>query len=593
MATSNPALKTSSTAENSKEITRTILPYIIGMLVQIPLLVLYFFWLGERPHYSSWFPFGILATVVLIYFRWPRDGKQVFMESLWSNILLAIAIISGLLAVLFVEPWFAACSVYTLIASLMARVIDRETGRSLWPVALPLYVTLAIPLNYDQRLINWLQSSSAHLTSRLLDLVNIAHYMPGTVIEVPGNKYGIEEACSGIQSFFLLLFVAVVLCVWLRRTVFRSILLIAAAVIWSVFMNCIRIFLIPIFDINFDIDLSVGIQHDLLGWSTMAMGVMLLLSTDQFLMFLFGPVDPGTGSSGPLGKFITKVWNGLIAGKKDDEETTKRRKSRRKPLTSISKLLAWATAVLLGVGGLWALMDIKNCYEAPEHASLNFFSTKVVYPLKETSLPAELDGWRQIKNGYKSDDRSRGSDFGEKSDSWTFLSPTGRGFLALASFDQAFPGWHELTTCYKNSGWELIVRKKQEYELPGADGESTSWPYIEAHFEKATGERGMLVFSLFDGFGEPFDPPKEWNAFAHLMHGATGRLGSRIRARLFQNSAYQTQIFVRGYGEIDAKIQDEVTDRYLKIREIMRQEFIAARQAEENGGASSAVALNQ
>ena len=173
MATSNPALKTSSTAENSKEITRTILPYIIGMLVQIPLLVLYFFWLGERPHYSSWFPFGILATVVLIYFRWPRDGKQVFMESLWSNILLAIAIISGLLAVLFVEPWFAACSVYTLIASLMARVIDRETGRSLWPVALPLYVTLAIPLNYDQRLINWLQSSSAHLTSRLLDLVNI------------------------------------------------------------------------------------------------------------------------------------------------------------------------------------------------------------------------------------------------------------------------------------------------------------------------------------------------------------------------------------------------------------------------------------
>ena len=153
------------------------------------------------------------------------------------------------------------------------------------------------------------------------DSVNIAHYMPGTVIEVPGNKNGIEEACSGIQSFFLLLFVAVVLCVWLRRTVFRSILLIAAAVIWSVFMNCIRIFLIPIFDINFDIDLSVGIQHDLLGWSTMAMGVMLLLSTDQFLMFLFGPVDPGTGSSGPLGKFITKVWNGLIAGKKDDEET--------------------------------------------------------------------------------------------------------------------------------------------------------------------------------------------------------------------------------------------------------------------------------
>ena len=593
MATSNPAIqsetRTSSSSESSKEIVRTILPYIIGILVQMPLLVLYYFWLSDRPHYSSWWPFGVLATLVLIYFRWPRDGKQIFMESWWSNVLLVIAVLSGLTGVLFVEPWFAACSVYTLVASLMARVIDRDTGRSLWTVALPLFVTLAIPMNRDQWLINWLQSSSAHLTSRLLDLVNIAHYMPGTVIEVPGKQYGIEEACSGIQSFFLLLFVAIVLCVWLRRTLFRSILLVGAAVLWSIFMNCIRIFLIPICDINFDIDLSEGVQHDLLGWTTMALGVFLLLSTDQFLMFLFGPVESGASSSGPMGKFITKVWNGLIAGKKDDEETTRRRKSRRKPLTGMSKMLAWGTAAILGIGGMLALWDIKNCYQAPEHASLNFFSTKVVFPLKETSLPEQIEDWKQVPNGYKSDDRSRGSDFGEKSDSWTYMSPN--RFFALASFDQAFPGWHELTTCYRNTGWKMTTRDKREFDFDGPNGEKISWPYIEAHFEKDTGERGMLVFSLFDSFGEPFDPPKEWNAIAHLLHGATGRLGSRIRARLFSNSAYQTQVFVRGYGDISPDVRDEVTDRYLTIREIMRQEFIAARNEEDGGG--NAVALNQ
>ena len=290
-------VSSSQPVDRSKEAVRNILPFAIGILVQIPLLVLYYKWLWARPHYSSWFLFGIGATLVLIYTRWPRDGRQIFMESWWSNVLLAVAIGSGILGVIFVEPWFAACSVYTLIASLMARVIDRESGRSMWPVALPIYVTLAIPGGYDQQLINWLQSSSAHLTSRLLDLISIAHYMPGTVIEVPGKRYGIEEACSGIQSFFLLLFVAVVMSVWLRRTVFRTAILIAAAIVWSVFMNCIRIFLIPFLDQNFGFDLTEGVAHDLLGWSTMAVGVMLLLSTDQFLMFLFGAVDPSTSVS--------------------------------------------------------------------------------------------------------------------------------------------------------------------------------------------------------------------------------------------------------------------------------------------------------
>lgn len=560
---------------------RTILPYALGIIVQLPLLVLYFKALSIRPHYSSWWPFAIVATGALIWYRWPKDGKQVFMNSLWSNILLVLGLVIGMAGVLFVEPWFAACSVFTLLMSLMARTIDRDTGKGLWTTVLPLFVALQVPMNYDRSLITWLQSSSAYLTSRLLDLINIPHYMPGTVIQIPGKEYGIEEACSGIQSFFLLVFVAVVLCVWLRRTLFRSVILIVAAVVWSVFMNCMRIFLIPVADLNFNADLSHGIQHSLLGWCTMALGVLMLLSTDQFLMFLFGPVDPGTSTSGPMGKFITNVWNNLISGKKEDEDTAKRRRSKRQPLSFVSRGLSWVAAGVLAAGGLWSLLDIKNSFEVPEKSlSVNFFTSKVVYPLGQSAMPDVVKDWRVIDDGYDRDDRTRASDLGEKSDSWAFASPN--QFYATASFDQTFPGWHELTKCYTNQGWKLVKRDR----IPLDDSEEVDeslkeWPYIEAHFEKETGERGMLVFSLFDGFGEPFDPPKTWGIVPQLVHRASGRIGHRARARLFQGEGYQTQVFVQGFKTLSQEVQDEVTDHYLEIREIMRTEFLAVKSGEK------------
>ena len=69
--------------------------------------------------------------------------------------------------------------------------------------------------------------------------------MNGTVVQVPGHEsYGIEQACSGVQSFFTLLFIAVVFIVVFRRPLFRSIILIGSAVFWALFMNTVRIFLI-------------------------------------------------------------------------------------------------------------------------------------------------------------------------------------------------------------------------------------------------------------------------------------------------------------------------------------------------------------
>jgi exosortase len=611
-AVSNPAL-----VNNWKSI---LLPYVLAIVAQLPMLLLYFKSLWERPHYQS-FPFAIIASAALTWMRWPKNEPMPFHRSLSSDVLLVLGLAAALLGVVFVEPWFSAFSVLMLTTSLLARTYDAETKTSLWPCALPLFVCLALPLNYDTVIITRLQYYSAGFTSQLLDLIGLGHHLDGTVINVPGEKkYGVEEACSGVVSFFTLLAVTSAYVVWARRVVtpnpilatllliagfltiavefatiglgyyslvgiglilvgilgFRAALLLLSAVFWALFMNTVRILLIPVADyLGLGIDLSHGIAHDILGYSVLIVGILMVLSTDQFLLFFFGPVEEAPSDARPLARSITNFWNRFVAGNRDEEDSSNRsrsRRSKRKPVGKFEKSLIWTTAIILLVGGLFQIVDVQRSLASPQY-KVRFFDADVTVDFEESDLPTEIDEtWKQVN--YVSEDRSQGSDLGERSDVWQFRAPK---CMAVASIDQTFPGWHELTTCYKNQGWNLVSRKRIDPEI--AEGE-TPWPYIEAHFQKETGEKGYLLFSHFDAFGEPVDAPAKWGSINSFIIRARNRLSHRIRANLLQGEVYQTQVFLRSYNELDENLRAEIKDRYLKIRKIMLEKFKEKRAAE-------------
>ncbi len=561
----------------AKSVWSILIPYIVAIVAQLPMLFLYAkdLW-TSRPHYS-FFPFAILATVILAWMRWPREKKMPFHQSTWSSILLFMGLGAGIAGVIFVEPWFAAFSVMLIISSLLARTADADFDKSLWSCSFPLFVGLVLPFGWDYRLITQLQRISANLTSGMLDLIGLGHHMTGTVIQVPGQEpYGIEQACSGVQSFFTLLFFAVVFIVLNRRPLFRAVALIGAAVFWAVFVNTVRIFMIPVADVKLGLDLVHGVSHDILGYTVLALGIFLLFSTDQFMVFLFGAVDPETGRSGPFGRLITWMWNGMLAGKTEEGETTHRKKSGRKAVSRFSQTFIWAAAGLLLLCGLWGLVDVYRSMSQPQNLNVRFFDADVTLPFEETDMPTEIEDWKLMEGGYFSEIRNSGSDLGQRSDVWQFRAPR---CIAAASMDQTFPGWHELTTCYKNIGWELIPGSRQLRRAETLDG-SQQWDYIEAEFRKETGERGFLVFSHFDAFGVPFEAPKEWGSLNSFFIRAQNRLSSRIRSRLFRGESYQTQVFVRSFGPFDEALKEEITSRYLIIRDQLRQKFLEKQGAE-------------
>ena len=613
MATATASTSESSRSSNRNPSLMTVaLPYIVAIGAQLLMFLLFLRQLTSKTHYQTvWL--ALVATAAIVYMRWPREEKLPFRESTASNIFLGLGLIMGIGSVLFVNTWFCAASVMLLITSFLLKVVDSDRGHSLWTAALPLFVFLPLPFRWDTTLITTLQRQSAWLTSRLLDLLGLGHYLDGTQIHVPGKPgYGIEEACSGVQSFFTLLFIAIVVMVVFRRIKtnlaggsvlaifgivsfiasflfglpfmlyvgigfllwamlgFRAMAIIYAAVFWAMFINVLRILLIPVLDINGVADLTSGIGHIMLGWGALAVGLALLLSTDQLLLFLFGPVDTEMGELGPFGKLITKGWNQLVSGQEIDS-VDKKKKRKARAVTGSSTRLAWIVAGVLAVGGLFQLTDVARGFSHTK--TVQFFDADITQAMEEGDMPKQLENWARVEEDYSSQTRDHGSDLGRRSDVWQYRAPS---CGATVSFDQTYPGWHELTRCYQNGGWKM--KNRDVLRLAAPDGEPV-WDIVEATFEKETGEKGYLMFSLFNGAGEPERAPVNVGTLEWFLTRAKNRLSNRIRRSLFSSETYQAQVFVQHYDALDPAVKKEIQDRFVTARDILRQKFLSRREA--------------
>jgi hypothetical protein len=224
---------------------------------------------------------------------------------------------------------------------------------------------------------------------------------------------------------------------------------------------------------------------------------------------------------------------------------------------------------MLALCGLVQIGQVGTALADPQ-TKISFFDPDVTVPFEEGDVPTEIENWRKFD--YNFSVRNRAADLGQRSDGWQFRAPR---CLAYVSLDQTFPGWHELTTCYRNAGWELIQRKRIAPDAAlVSQGGGRSWPYVEATFKKQTGEHAYLLFSLFDSRGESINPPANWGGFGSFLIRLQGRIAHQWRSKLFQSEAYQTQVLVQTHSEMDDSLKNEIRDRYFVVREAIRRRFL-------------------
>jgi exosortase len=471
-------------------------------LAQLPFLILYATNLWQyRPHYE-FFPIVLLVVAYLVWKRWPAEAVPS-ERAIWLEYGLLGGGLAGLMAsVVLFSPWLSAVAAVLTSGGILLHLGGRAALKQLWPVWALLWLIIP-PSRYDQTLIDHMQSLTTRASSRVLDLLNIGHVRAGNTIELPGKQLFVAEACSGVHSQLVLVACSAIFVVLARRPLFRGALLIASAFIWATLVNIVRVTTVAISAATSDLDLATGWQHEVLGFGLVGIGMLLVVSTDQFLGMLLAPIDPGSSTTTASGKKNTNIgtrnplarlWNRFIASPVSAEE----RDTASEDELSKNCNGKWKFGSTSRVGkvfvGSFCLLGILELAVLNNSEPAVLDTEELTAAFDEASLPANVDNWQRLH--FTTEIRDRSSNEGECSQIWKYGSGS---VVAHISMDYPFVGWHELTNCYEGRGWHI---DSQEIR-PVVAGHQHAGDFMEVAMSLPTGERGFLLYSLFDGAGRP------------------------------------------------------------------------------------------
>ncbi len=290
------------TAQDSKHTEATTVPksqgflwspsdwaLLAGLLCLTPLLSVQVSHLWSRQH-LQFFPLSWLAFVMFAVTR----GELRFSESLFRLIfgllLMLFAIPLMVMSNITFSPWFAHLAAITIVLGWMIR----RCGTVAWTTVLAwttlLLVTLPLPLNLDDKLIQELQLVSSKSASRLLDMWGTNHLLLGNVVEVQKGKLFVDQACSGVDSLYALMCATLVIVIYRKLSFVNAMAILCSVPFWAWFGNVLRLFILTSLYDSSGIDLVKGWQHTLLGLFTFSLVLLCLSATDRAITGFFKSV---------------------------------------------------------------------------------------------------------------------------------------------------------------------------------------------------------------------------------------------------------------------------------------------------------------
>jgi exosortase len=502
-----------------------------GLLAFVPLVLAYLAIVWQLEHYQ-YVPLAFIAVAAL---AWSRADGRVHPPHDWLAGTLILFAFAALLAAMYLySPWLATVGLVAYAAAWLW--VSREPdGRSLIGLVLPLAMTIRVPLGLDGDLIINLQRWTTRLSSSLLDLAWIPHFVTGNVIGLSKRELFVAEACSGIQSVFTLLFLSTLLIAYKRYPMWYAPLYWLAAVLAAVLGNGLRVTLVAMADVLLELDLASGWSHELVGYLTLLLAFLLVLSFDQFVLTWFHPIQTQIMDFGIRENRLIRFWDGWVVGlvlpPLDDEDGEGEQLPAGVSLAALgvrepehSGLLAggrtggvepgdaweppftWLRLPLVA-GGLLALISlglVVSTALATWRRDARESSGLVAFVPPDAMFPETLGKLPVLDHEIARD--SGQQRLGKAADIWRIGDERLRGQLVLS---QPYFGWHELCSCYESLAWRLVDRAvlvdKDSFSLDLP--EASSREYAMARFKGDEDRYGYLWFSAITYEGLALRPP--------------------------------------------------------------------------------------
>ena len=501
----------------------------------------------NKTHYQFLYLLPVLVWMLVIARDIPAQAKRVRSRDTWLGLFIVALSWLGLGTATYLwSPWIAAVSCLVGALGLILSIWGWSGIQQWFPLWIFMWVIIPLPFGMDENLIVRLRGVTTRLSSTLLDQIGILHNSYANVIELPGKKLFIADACSGIHSLYVLFAAALFLIALLRRSLVHSILLLAMTFCVVIAENVCRITSVAILWRS-GRDFSMGTRHEFLGFALFCLSVVVIASLDQFLYFFFGG-----------NKFSVLQWiYQKLSGKKvrsEAEATTEIR-----PLKPAVPILCACFVPLLLVSFVAAPAATPKL----EESTWDDFDLPGI---SKELLPEKLGDFAMT--GYKMVSRVPGDPLGQQSHQWTYQDDI-NAIATVVSVDYPYGGVHDLCVCYESIGWTVSGQAmgKIDQDADPVEADEDGIPIASGNLSRFRYGHGYLLFSMIDQVGNTSAIIKEL-----VAEDAATQAANRFRNQTLQSADQrvppyvQFQLFARSPAELSADQKQELTKLFVKAR---------------------------
>ena len=245
---------------------------------------------------------GFFVPAFSLLLLWEDRAKLAALplKPSWSGlVILLFALLALAVGVLSSEFFLPRISLLLLIAGIVVFFAGWEY---LLAVSFPLtFLILMVPsATIFTRVTFPLQILASKTASFLLMLAGVSVVREGNILLLSGARMQVAEACSGIQSLFSLVTLAIVYGYLVETKVGMRVLLALAAVPISILANALRISATGLVLQRWGIERAQGSFHTFSGWLIFMSCLAVLFLFHRGLRILY----PGTPESGNQGEGV-------------------------------------------------------------------------------------------------------------------------------------------------------------------------------------------------------------------------------------------------------------------------------------------------
>lgn len=476
-----------------------------------PLLIAYGRQLWDAEHYR-FFPMVLAAAAWLAWKRYesPVTPSGVRSAALRS-VLWGTAFLSAVVTVLADSPFGSAVSLLLLMLAGLYEWGGATVLRQFLPVWAVLLLILRLPFGWDQRMIVSMQQSATGWASGILDVAKIRHMVDGVVIRLPERDFFVDEACSGVHSLFATLAFVAVYSVVLRRGLLRFVPLFAAAILWVLVGNAVRVLTVVFLSTRYDLPVVEGLGHELVGIAIFAAVIGLVMSTDRLILFFYPQAESLPGPH-------------AVPEREGAVPTFSR--GRTGPV------------IVAGLFAVVASLVFVLPSAATPRALSPYASSEGLRPVPKDALPQNWEGWQLVD--FQVRERAKDDLAGEISRIWFYQK--GR-LTAAISIDGPFDAWHDTELCYIGLGYTT----QSEADLPSPNDGAAQGAFTELSISGSGGRHGYVLFMAYSEDGKPLRPPISRNAsVARLVAAWKDRIAGRPSGDVAYGRVFQVQLFAEG-----------------------------------------------